>query len=249
MFCSNGTVARYDGEHLRVGVLRCKRWTCDYCMPMRLRQLRTQAAEGEPNKLITLTVDPSRYSSADEAARALVHGWRMTRQRAAREGIASDIQYIAVFEQTKKGWPHLHILARAPYIPQWWLSDCMRAYAYSPIVDIRAIKSRRHASQYVAKYVSKGPGVFAGVKRYWRSLRYGTSGRDTTPVHDACCKGWRSRVPLHEALCALTRYGWEIVEREHDWVKAAPTPEAVWLGPRDSPGWAWRPCSDGERPG
>lgn len=80
-----------------------------------------------------------------------------------------SIHYLAVFEATKAGEPHLHILARAPYIPQEWLSQQMRQIAGSPIVDIRKVKSNQHAAHYVTKYVGKRAHRFATCKRYWRT--------------------------------------------------------------------------------
>lgn len=138
-------------------------------MPRRLGQLKRLAASGNPTTLLTLTINPEHYKSFDAAARRLVAAWRLIRQQAKREGLVESIPFIAIFEATLKGWPHLHILLRAPYIPQAWLSQCMAKYAKSPIVDIRRVHSRRGAARYVAKYVSKGPGRFEGTKRYWCS--------------------------------------------------------------------------------
>lgn len=176
--CGEWTGSRVDldtGE-VRAGAIWCKSWTCEYCAPIRLRQLQAQAVNGEPNKFITLT---SRYRpdemTPDDAAKQLVHAWRMVVQRGKREGRFKSLQYIAVFELTQKGWPHLHILARCDYIAQAWLSDRLAQYANSPRVDIRAVKGKRRAAFYIAKYVSKGPDKFNGCKRYWRTHGYDLS--------------------------------------------------------------------------
>jgi hypothetical protein len=148
--------------------------------------LQRDAANGEPNRFITLT---SKYRpdemTPSEAAQELVHAWRMVIQRGKREGIIKDMQYIAVFELTKQGWPHMHILARCSWLAQSWLSDRMAEYAESPRVDIRLIKSKARAAWYVAKYTSKAPEKFEGCKRYWRTLGYDLSpGKTDKPVHD-----------------------------------------------------------------
>jgi hypothetical protein len=101
-----------------------------------------------------------------------VRCWRNIRQRAIRERLTDSIEYLAVFEETKKGWPHLHVLARCEYLPQAWLSERADQYIKSPIVDIRAVRNATHAAAYVAKYISKGPGRFEGCKRYWRTRHY-----------------------------------------------------------------------------
>ena len=186
--CGQWTGSRIDlltGE-VRAGAIWCKSWHCEYCAPIRQRQLMHQAADGNPDKFITLT---SRYRpdemTPDEAAQQLVHAWRMVVQRGKREGIFKDIQYIAIFELTKKGWPHLHILARCPFIVQAWLSKRLEQYADSPRVDIRKVRGRKRAAYYVAKYISKAPDKFHGCKRYWRTRGYDLSeGRKDKPLHD-----------------------------------------------------------------
>lgn len=202
---------------------------------MRLRKLRKEAAEGNPQRLITLTINPEQYLSPDHAARTLVKAWRNIVQRAHREGIAERIEYICIFEETKRGWPHLHILARCPYLPQRWLSARMREYANSPIVDVRAVKSRRAASCYVAKYVSKGPGGFDRCKRYWRSRGYcDPQNKPDKPVQD-CRRGWRSELPWVGLADWHLRWGWEAIEDTDHSATLVPGPQAWWLAPIPPP--------------
>jgi len=171
---------------LRAGSIWCKSWTCEHCAPIRQRQLMAQAANGHPTKFITLT---SRYRpdemSPDQAAHQLVHAWRMAVQRGKRDHIFTECHYIAVFELTKRGWPHLHILARCTFIAQEWLSQRLRQYADSPVVHIRSVKNASRAAWYVAKYTAKAPNKFQGCKRYWRTLGYDLSpGKRDKPIHD-----------------------------------------------------------------
>lgn len=232
MFCGESSIGLHEPGLVRYAPLRCNQWQCQECLHRRLRKLRDLARAGLPNAFLTLTVNPDRFRDMDEAARALVRAWRNIRQRAAREGIASKIPYLAVFEETKKGWPHLHILIRSPYIPQKWLSDRMHEYAGSPVVDIRAVKTSRGASQYIAKYVSKGPGRFEGTKRYWRSqdwvlddsvLPADQPVADRSAWIEGCDTGW------HAATWASA--GW-LLEWETDTVwRATPGPGAYWPGP------------------
>lgn len=187
MFCGDTTLTEHHAGRVEGRRLSCRSWHCDECRPVRLRQLRDIAASGQPNLFITLGSNPNAYDTPDEAAQALVHAWRMVLQRAKRERLLTSIQYLCVFEDFKSGWPHLHILARGPYIPQDWLSDRMAEYCSAPVVWISACRDRRVASRYVAKYISKGPGRFEGCKRYWRSQGYQTQTTEwerETPVHD-----------------------------------------------------------------
>jgi hypothetical protein len=75
-------------------------------------------------------------------------------QRHVRGGIAT----VEVTRNPRTGqWhPHLHVLADGTYWKQSQLSAAWRAVTGdSPIVDIRAVRSRNAAAQYVAKYAAK----------------------------------------------------------------------------------------------
>ncbi len=84
----------------------------------------------------------------------------------------AKLPFICVFEATKLGWPHLHILLRSQWIDQRWLSAQMADLIQSPVVDIRRIKSRQQVVSYVAKYCGKAPKQFGSCKRYWKSQDY-----------------------------------------------------------------------------
>lgn len=170
-----------------------------------------QAANGWPNKFITLTSRRRpEQMTVHEAARELVHAWRMVVQRAKREGIFKDIQYIAVFELTDKGWPHLHICARSEFLPQAWLSKRMAEYADSPIVHIRKVDSRKRAAWYIGKYTSKAPEKFEGCKRYWRTLSYDLTGETKEkPLHDRT-KGFIAEDCIHGFAYGFTVHGYAV---------------------------------------
>lgn len=235
--CGEWTGKQVDmatGE-VRAGAIWCKSWHCEYCAPIRQKQLQKQAVDGHPNRFITIT---SRYRpdemTPDQAAQQLVHAWRMVVQRGKRKGIFKDIQYIAVFERTKKGWPHLHILARCSYIQQRWLSLRMEEYAESPIVDVRQVKSRKRAAWYVAKYTAKGPGKFDGCKRYWRTLGYDLSEkRADRPLHDHF-QGYLSHDHVSQVAHFYEIHRYEVEwESEHSFI-AAPQGLDAWLQARES---------------
>lgn len=172
MFCGE-TTSVTEGPGVHEGYrLRCRCWHCPECMPLRLSQLRRLGMSGHPTKFITLTVWTKAWSDPDEAARELVKAWRNVVQRAKRNGIVNDIEYLCVFETTEQGYPHLHILARCKYLPEDWLSERMDEYMQSPIVKVVAVEDGEAAARYVSKYVSKKPERFEGCKRYWRSRRY-----------------------------------------------------------------------------
>lgn len=235
MLCGDHSLCSYHEGELAASRLRCRSWLCDECLSLRLSELRRLAASGQPCTLITLTVRPGSQPSPHLAAQALVKAWRLIRQRAAREGLASKIEYLAVFEATRRGWPHLHILARSPYLPQRWLSARMKEYADSPIVDIRRVYNRRHASRYIAKYVSKGPGKFEGTKRYFRSQGYALEEQNPQPVADANRVAWHSWDNLETIRRCLVRFGWTIETDDPDRIVAYATDEARWMSAKPPP--------------
>lgn len=65
--------------------LRCNSWNCPECAERRRQQLRALARAGNPDALLTLTVDPSFYESPRRRARALVDAWRRLRRLAEKE--------------------------------------------------------------------------------------------------------------------------------------------------------------------
>lgn len=88
---------------------------------------------------------------------------------ATPQGAYRRLHYMAFVEATKSGAPHLHILLRAPYIPQRWISQVMQREIGSPIVWIERITKTKQAIAYVAKYVTKAPARYGQSRRYWVS--------------------------------------------------------------------------------
>jgi len=160
-----------------------------------------QAASGEPVRFLTLTVNPRIGESPYDRLRALSLAWRTTVKRLRRLYKAATIEYLAIVEATKAGEPHLHILLRAPHIPQTYISECMRELIDSPIVDIRKIRSVKEVIRYVAKYVTKAPAQFGTAKRYWCSSGYSLSAEPKGEGDQIHAQPWRiDRRPLGEIL-------------------------------------------------
>lgn len=172
MICGASSFISYQGPDLVVSRYRCKGWDCQYCGPKRLKRLAKEAYLGNPNKFLTLTARKTDGGCPHEAAAKLVEAWKRMREEIQRKRGIGAIPFIAVFEKTKEGWPHLHILFRGPYIAQKWISQYMQRRTDSPICWIVKIKSRKKAAAYVAKYISKAPDQFKGRKRYWRNQPY-----------------------------------------------------------------------------
>jgi hypothetical protein len=136
------------------------------------------AHAGHPTTFLTLTVNPAWFADRDVRARELVIAWRKLRQRILRRFSLKRLPFLAVVERTEKGEAHLHILLRAPYIPQPWLSKQMRELNGAKVVDIRAVKDTGRVAYYISKYLGKAPVKWPGLKRYWRSQDWLPQGFD-----------------------------------------------------------------------
>lgn len=174
--CREWLLHRQSTEHAEAKLLECRSWNCDYCQPKRRRALMGLAASGEPNRFLTLTVNPAFSDSPESRLTALARAWRIVVKRLRRRYKGKAIDYLCVVEETKRGEPHLHILLHAPFIPQQLISEWMGELINAPIVDIRSIKSRKQVVAYIAKYISKKPAQFGDHKRYWSSRAYDQSG-------------------------------------------------------------------------
>lgn len=219
--CGGWSLWRADETGTRAITLWCRSWTCADCAPYRVGALKRDAVDGAPTTFITLTVNPLEGQSPTERAQQLSDAWKIVVKRARRKFQKAPLEYLAVFEETKKGEPHLHILCRAPYIPQRWLSDQMNELIKAPIVDIRAVGKVANAARYVAKYVGKGPKAFATMKRYWSSKGY-LPEREKRPTKDGeAAFAWRVwQEPLFYIHEVLSQWG-----RKATWI----SDNEIWL--------------------
>lgn len=171
--CSRiGVIVKHQGNTVKAIKLTCRSWSCEDCAKMRRRKLISEAKEGKPERFITLTVNPSWFDSPAQRAEKLVEAWRTIRRRFLALSENNKLEFMAVFELTAKGEPHLHIMQRGSFIPQKWLSEQMQELMGAPIVDIRIVQSAKKVGEYVSKYISKRNVKIGTLKRYWRSMRY-----------------------------------------------------------------------------
>lgn len=175
---------------------------------MRRRSLIAEIKKGNPDRFVTLTVNPHWFDSPEERAAALAKAWRLTVMAFKHKWPNADVAYFCVFEATKLGEPHLHIAWRGPFIPQAWLSKQMRERMGAPVVDVRKIRQKRQVAEYVSKYISKRSIRFGTCKRYWRSLKYLVkSRRQELKERNAGCTFWRSQYHIVDFFAVLLRKG------------------------------------------
>lgn len=145
---------------------RCRHRLCPACSHRRSwscgQAIEALVKEMDAPRFITLTLSTENLTLEDALSK-LRTGWKRLRQtefwkRHVRGGV-----YSLEVTRGKTGdrWhPHLHVIADGSYMPQRELSATWeQATGDSCIVDIRAIHSRRQASRYISKYVSKGESM------------------------------------------------------------------------------------------
>jgi len=152
--------------------LFCGRWDCPECGEYKRKRLRKRLLDGEPTTLITLTTNPAAHASPLAAFMNATVAINRLFKRLRRRFPTYRIEYALVWEKTKKGWPHAHLLVRAPFIPQPILSRLWAAVSGAFIVDVRKVSSRAHAAAYVTKYLTKSPEVPPGFRRFRTSRLY-----------------------------------------------------------------------------
>lgn len=172
MLCQTHTIVKNERDRITFFPLRCRCWHCPECHAARTARLIAEAKQGKPNIFITLTSRRRKNWTADYAARRLALAFRIIRAEYLRQNGKTSFPFLCVFEKTKRGWPHLHIVGRCKWLDQKWLSKRMRELTDSPIVDVRRITDLNTIAHYIVKYVGKDPSKFEGTKRYWRSQDY-----------------------------------------------------------------------------
>lgn len=160
-----------DGEVL-VHPLACRSWQCPRCRKRNARILLQRLGTAKVTTLLTLTCNPSAHTGQPAAFRAMSRAVNSLFKRIRRQWPAARVEYFLVWERTRRGWPHAHLLLQAPFVPQAWLSAAWDELTGARVVDIRAVHTTQQVTSYLAKYLAKDPFVPQGMKRYRSSRRF-----------------------------------------------------------------------------
>ncbi len=221
--CREWVLVKHSPEERHAKLLVCRSWNCEYCRPLRRSRLMAQASGGEPNRFLTLTINPAVGDSPEHRLHMLAYAWKLVVKRLRQTKPTEKVEYLAVVEETKNGEPHLHILLRSSYISQRYLSRCFRELLDSPIVDIRRIRSLQEVVRYVAKYITKAPAQFGKAKRYWASQGYEVHKEGEQDPKKASQNPWRL---IKESIVTVLQ----------SWIEEGYAPrlegEERWLGTR-----------------
>jgi len=147
-----------------------------------------------PGVMLTLTVNPKRYTQLDgygqiwrqvRLFRARLASWRK------RNGMKPTLEYIAVIEQQKNGYVHMHVvfpglkwLAPKHLISSWWAMGSTNIEGPRPCSPIH----------YACKYISKLKGwdTSSLACLWWTKARlYSMSQNFYSAVEKALPSGWQ----------------------------------------------------------
>jgi len=177
-----------------------------------------EAVAGNPQLFITLTLpaecaeDPARWAAE------LVDAWRKFVRFYKKKAGYKSIPYFAVFEATKAGTPHLHILCRVPWITHGTLSWFMEREVGAPNVWVERVRHKNKAANYLGKYMGKEPGKFGFLKRYWQTRDYGDPQPRERRTRTAGFVWWRrgEYSLFNQYLMTVSIKGWTAQVRDGD---------------------------------
>ncbi len=227
MLCSEASMVNRGWDGVQAVSLRCRAWTCPLCRDDRRKQLVALALAGQPDKFITLTVNPAWGSSPYERARALADAWRTVVRLAKTKYGLKALPYLCVFEACESGEPHLHILARVKWISHSWLRAQMKRLINAPIVEIEQVKNKKKLAYYISKYIGKDPQRFESCKRYWSTRDYQLTKYEPEPPEGRWDPSWKLvRTPLRALAAEWRVQGLEVEQSRHRLL-------CLWHGPPD----------------
>lgn len=162
---------KVTGEVLEIN---CKSWRCNRHRRKWLYKWRIvvgrELAINPVNKLITLTLAETCYPEQLNLARQLFC-------REVRKNY-EDFDYLSILEFTSQSrLPHLHLMARAAYLPQadisaMWAKATDQAHIKpSPVVWIAAPYSQDAAAQYALSYALDGHSKHQDIPDTWRGRK------------------------------------------------------------------------------
>lgn len=153
--CGRGFVTLIDqaSHDVLIMPMRCHRWSCPACAPVRLAQIRSLARRGHPERHIVLTLPADDSRSLSDSLHYIRSRYQVLVQQIRRE--FKVFEYMAVLELQKNGTPHLHILQRGTYIPWNWLSSHWRKLTGAWMVHVRKITRTENAINELVKYLAK----------------------------------------------------------------------------------------------
>lgn len=191
MLCPEAVLIGKAHGHGVAATLRCKQWDCARCESDNRKRLALLIRDLKPTLFLTFTASPHWGGSPDDRARKLTVDFQNARRR-LRRLTGMKIDFVAVFEATRRGEPHLHIAVACCPLRAEVLQRKILEWLGEPNGSRRVKVRPVHDVDGLASYMSKGPHKFDCCKRHWCSL------------------GWRVRRAVEDAgfvLVSMFRTG------------------------------------------
>lgn len=147
--CTDKWAVRHYLMHEGTGVvipMLCGTYKCKYCGPRRVEMWRSLIEAAEPERFITLTGVGKTLAEVGRVATTIV-------QRLRRKDY--KFEYCMTFERHKNGKFHIHMLQKGNYIPQKFLSECLRSATHGQSYVVHIARCRAGTAGYVTKYCTK----------------------------------------------------------------------------------------------
>jgi hypothetical protein len=168
MRCDEATLLGEAGGHGIAVSRRCRCWQCNLCGPINQAKLWRMGVELRPTLALTVTVNPHWFNTPAERAQRASAAFSAFR-RHLRRRTGEKLDFVATFETTVRGEPHLHVALRCKSLSARalgrLLSTWMARAIGAPNVKVRAI----YDVAGWANYMSKAPAKFDSCRRYWTS--------------------------------------------------------------------------------
>lgn len=214
--------------------IRCRSWECPSCAKSNKRRLLRRLSFTAPNLFATLTTSQRTAQTPEEAFARANGAVSILFKRWKRRFPGAKFEYFLVWERTKRGWPHIHILLVAPRVAKRWLSRQWLELTGCYVVDLQRVGSNEHAARYLAKYLTKDPAVPAGFRRWRRSAGFFSTANEPSSTRLPRISGW-TRQPRPARVQALIwlKQGFFIDLRNPDLPRCRSDP-AAWARQIDS---------------
>jgi len=216
--CGSGVLIGRHPATRRVLIIprTCGRWDCPKCREWKARRYHRLIWQARPERHITLTCNPRRYKSPEEALddlkRALPKLAKALRApEKSKDGTIKKahktFEYAAVFEKHKSGWPHIHLATWGDFIPVQFLRRHWQRLTGASIVDIRRIDNNRPHLHNFVKYLADKTKWPAGCNTIQRRISFSRGyHRNAQPTPKAQpAQGWEFTFSWH-APCVLYHY-------------------------------------------
>jgi hypothetical protein len=234
-YCGQGSLIGVSpkGNQILVIPMTCKSWGCPRCAKKKKAVWIRRLVSGRPQREMMLSIPA--YMNTDTKATAIRLKKAFTNLVARIRKTYGELEYALVWELTKKGTPHLHVLTRGTYIPQSWLSTNWKELSGGTYTWISKVHTATAHALHLCKYLHKNGGqtaeAIAPLRLIQLSKHYELPTLPSTNQNPY--EGWsfyRSHDSSHEIAFKIACSGWNVtteVTPDEDILYTFPTDQDV----------------------